>query len=353
VNGVKATEPKAYFGSVRVKRQILDNSSVGLLFVGKHTPDNDDGVLDLDGAFRGSDWQLSYQLARSFNNQKGGFAGSSGLMVFKDNFVLGMRTKYIEEDFDADQVGFVPWKGTGEFTVFGGPRWYYKDGYVRQILLYSGFSLNHKNVESYLDHMGVLGYNMQFRDNWGFEVTFIAGRSKDRGIKYDSYEFDYSNWYNVSPKWYGNWGGNILKTYNFSRNYLAFYSSTWAEVGWHAMRVLDVGTQLNVFIEGNPDNKVEDVTYNARPFLSVTPLNDLNVRLYLDNVYVRSTKQMKQMIFGFLFSYSFLPKSWIYLAVNEVRDRSDQFSSSGILLPNTLHVRDRVSVLKVKYLYYF
>jgi hypothetical protein len=62
---------------------------------------------------------------------------------------------------------------------------------------------------------------------------------------------------------------------------------------------------------------------------------------------------MQQMIFGFLFSYSFLPKSWIYLAINEVRDRSDQFSSSGILLPNTLHVRDRVSVLKVKYLYYF
>jgi hypothetical protein len=85
----------------------------------------------------------------------------------------------------------------------------------------------------------------------------------------------------------------------------------------------------------------------------VTPLNDLNVRIYLDNVYVRSTKQVQQMIFGFLFSYSFLPKSWIYLAVNEVRDRSDQFDPTGRLLPNTLHARDRVSVLKVKYLYYF
>lgn len=353
VNGAKATEPKAYFGSVRLKRQILDNSSIGVLFVGKHTPNNDDGVLDIDGAFRGSDWQFSYQLARSFNNQQGGFAGSSGLMIFKDDYIFAIRNKYIEDDFNVDQVGFVPWKGTGEFTVMGGPRWYFKDGYVRQILTYAGLVLNHKKIEGYTDHMGALGYNMQFRDNWGFEVTFIAGRSEDRGIKYDSYEFDYSNWYNVSPKWYGSWGGNLLKTYNFSRNYLAFYSSTWAEVGWHAMRVLDVGTQLNVFIEGNPDNKVEDVTYNARPYLSVTPLNDLNVRVYLDNVYVRSTKQTQQMIFGFLFSYSFLPKSWIYLAVNEVRDRSDQFSTSGILLPNTLHVRDRVSVLKVKYLYYF
>ncbi|TSA19295.1 hydrolase [bacterium] len=353
VDGTKATEPKAYFGSVRLKRQILDNSSIGLLFVGKHTPNNDDGVLDIDGAFRGSDWQLSYQLARSFNNQQGGLAASTGLLMFKDDLILGIRSKYIEEDFDADQVGYVPWKGTGGFTVFGGPRWYFKDGYIKQILIYSGFSLNHKKIESYVDHMGVLGYNMQFRDNWGFEVTFVAGRSKDRGVKYDSYEFDFSNWYNVSPKWYGNWGGSLLKTYNFSRDYLAYYYSTWSEIGWHATRVLDVGTMLNVFVEGNPDNKIEDITYNARPFVSVTPLNDLNIRIYLDNVYVRSTKQVQQMIFGFLFSYSFLPKSWIYLAVNEVRDRSDQFDQTGRLLPNTLHARDRVSVLKVKYLYYF
>jgi hypothetical protein len=353
VNGAKATEPKAYFGSVRLKRQILDNSSIGLLFVGKHTLNNDDGVLDIDGAFRGSDWQLSYQLARSFNNQQGGFAASSGLVMFKDNLIFGVRTKVIEEDFDADQVGFVPWKGTADVMVLGGPRWYFKEGYIRQILIYSGFSLNHKKIESYTDHLGALGYNMQFRDNWGFEVSFYAGRSRDRGVTYNSYEFDYSNWYNVSPKWYGSWGGSFLKTYNFSRNYLAYYSSTWAEVGWHAMRVLDVGTMLNVFIEGNPDNKIQDITYNARPFLSVTPLNDLNVRVYLDNVYVRSTKQMQQMIFGFLFSYSFLPKSWIYLAINEVRDRSDQFSPTGALLPNTIHVKDRVSVLKVKYLYYF
>jgi hypothetical protein len=353
LGGTRMTEPEATFGSVRLKKQILDNSSVGILYVGKHTPANDDGVLDIDGAFRGSDWQLSYQLARSFNNNEGGYAGAVGLMMFKDDFVLGIRSNYIENDFNADQVGFVPWKGTGEFTVFGGPRWYYNDGYVRQILLYSGFSLGHKEVEAYTDHMGVLGYNMQFRDNWGFEVTFVAGRSKDRNVKYDSYEFDYSNWYRISPKWFGSWGGSLLKTYNFSRNYLAVYSSTWAEVGWHALRVLDVGTAFNVFIEGNPDNKIQDITYNARPYFSVTPYNDLSVRVYLDNVFVRSTKQVQQMVFGLLFSYSFLPKSWIYLAINEVRDRSPQFSATGALLPNTLHVRDRVSVLKIKYLYYF
>ena len=108
-----------------------------------------------------------------------------------------------------------------------------------------------------------------------------------------------------------------------------------------------------MYIEGNPAGTIQDITYNARPYFSWTPINDLNLRVYLDNVFVRSSDRVERAIFGALFSYSFLPKSWIYLAINEIRDRSDQFDLAGSLLPNTLHVTDRVSVLKIKYLYYF
>ena len=353
MNGAKEIEPRAYFGSARVKKQILGNSSVGLLFVGKHTDGYDTGVLDVDGAFRASDWQLSYQLARSFRNSQGDFGGSAGFLMFSDDMILGVRGRYIGKDFDVNEVGFVPWKGTGELTVMGGPRWYFDEGYLKQILVYVGGLLSYERVDGYTDHAWALGLNMQYRDNWGYEITFIRGRSKDLDVKYNLWELDYSSWFNVYQEWRAGAGGSVLKTYNFSRNYLATYSSTWAEFSWHALKVLDVGTSFNMFIEGNPDNKIEDITYNARPYFSVTPLNDLNVRVYLDHVYVRSTKQTQQVILGLIFSYSFLPKSWIYLAINEVRDRSDQFSRAGILLPNTLHVKDRVSVLKVKYLYYF
>jgi hypothetical protein len=75
--------------------------------------------------------------------------------------------------------------------------------------------------------------------------------------------------------------------------------------------------------------------------------------VYVDNVYLRSSDNVRQIIAGFLFSYQFLPKSWIYFALNEVRDRSDEYGPTGILLPNRLHTKDRVSVLKLKYLYYF
>lgn len=352
-DGESVTEPRAYFSSIRLKRQILDNSSIGALFVGKHTREGDNGVLDIDGAFRSSDWQWSYQFARSFKDKAGDFAASTGFLMFKDNMLLLIRSRYIGQDFDINQVGYVPWLGTGEFTTIGGPRWYFKEGYVRQILLMTGTVLNYKHVEGYTDHSGALIFNMQFRNNWGFELDYIVGRSKDQGVRYDSYELDYSSWFNISPSWYANANGAFAKTYNFSRNYLGLYFSFGSEAGWHVTKVLDIGTSYNMFVEGSPDNKIQDITYNARPFISVTPLNDLNLRLYVDNVYVRSKKRLERIIGGLLFSYSFLPKSWIYLAINEIRDRSDEFGPSGLILPNTLHVTDRVSVLKIKYLYYF
>jgi len=280
-------------------------------------------------------------------------ATSAGFLMTKDNMMLFIRGRYIGDSFDVNQVGYVPWIGTGEFTSIGGPRWYFKEGYISQILLLGGFSFNYKKVETYIDQSGVLVFNMQFRNNWGYEFDYIVGRSKDQGIVYDSYELDYSSWFNISPKWYGNVYGGYSKSYNFSREYLARYLSLGSQFGWHALKVLDVGTSFNMFVEGNPDNQIQDITYNARPFISITPVNDLNLRVYLDNVFVRSTKRTERIIFGALFSYSFLPKSWIYLAVNELRNRSDQFDPNGILLPNRLHVTDRESVFKIKYLYYF
>jgi len=56
------TEEQAYFGTARIKKQIFGNSSVGLLMVGKQTKDNTYGVIDIDGAFRESSWQLAYHL---------------------------------------------------------------------------------------------------------------------------------------------------------------------------------------------------------------------------------------------------------------------------------------------------
>ena len=179
------------------------------------------------------------------------------------------------------------------------------------------------------------------------------GESKDEEVQYQACNLNFSSWCHLSPKWHGYIFGGYSKTYNFSREFLAYYSWLGGEISWQALKTLDIGTSANAFIEGNPEGNIEDVTYNARPYISATPINNLNIRFYFDNVFVRSSDHLEQTIFGFLFSYNFSPKSWIYFAVNEIRDRSDQYGSTGYLLPNRLHIIDRAGVFKVKYLYYF
>ncbi|QQS36186.1 MAG: carbohydrate binding family 9 domain-containing protein [Ignavibacteriales bacterium] len=347
------TEPQAWFGSGRIKKQILDNSSVGILFVGKQTKDNTYGVVDIDGAFRTSEWQLSYQVARSIKNSDGDFAASAGLTSFSQTWLNLGRIRYIGDKFDINQVGYVPWIGTTQVTVLSGPIWRYDEGYISQILLYGGFSLYHEKVDAYMDRDAAFGYNMQFRDNWGFELNLSLGRSKDSDKEFTSYEASLSSWYNISPKWSGNLYGGYTRTYNFDRDYLAYYSWLGAYISWQAFSVFNVGTSYNMYTEFDPDGKIEDIAFNARPYFSLTPINDLNIRVYVDNVFIRSTDRMERIIAGFLFSYNFLPKSWIYFAINEAHDRSDEYDTANNLLPGRMHLSSRAAVLKIKYLYYF
>lgn len=346
-------EPQAYFASARVKKHILDNSAIGILYVGKFTQGNTYGVIDIDGAFRTSGWQLSYQIARSVKNNDGDFGGSAGFVMLGERWLTLARTRIIGEKFDIDEIGFVPWRGTAEVTALTGPRWYYSDGYVSQILLYAGGSLYNEKVDGYTDQSAILGYNMQFRTNWGFEINLIMGQSRDQGVNYRSYEGSWSSWFNPSPDFRGNFWGGYSRSYNFRRNYLASYGWSGIDFGVQVLKTLQAGSSLSANLEFKPDRSLEDVVLNGRPYLSLTPVNDLNIRFYLDVLYFKSTDHLEQTIFGLLFSYNFLPKSWIYLAVNEFRDRRPEYDALGSVQPNRLHVTDRAGVLKLKYLYYF
>jgi hypothetical protein len=354
--GTRLIEPRAQFASVRLKRQILGNSSIGLLFVGKHSDKADNGVLDIDGAFRGSNWQLAYQVAGSYDNSVTDFASSFGYRMVDETYAVLLKGRFVNSDFNVDQVGYVPWKGTGNFVGLVGPRWYFKEGYISELSIYAGPIFGYKKFENYTDHGGLLGFNMALRDNWGWEIDLNYYKEKDRdtdaSVIFNCFEIDYSAWFNISPKWNANIYGGYAKTYNFTRHFLSFYNWNGLSFDWRAAATVSLGTSLNMYVEGDPRFKVQDITYNARPYISFTPVNDMNIRVYVDNVFVRSTDRMEQIIGGFLFSYNFLPKSWIYLALNEFRNRSDEFDGMGNTLPNRMHVAERAGVIKLKYLYY-
>lgn len=346
-------EEQAYFGAARVSRQVLGNSSIGVLFVGKQTANNTDGVIDIDGAFRGSNWQLAYQVARSIHNDEGDFAGSAGYISFHKDYLLFARTRIIGSEFDISEIGYVPWQGTAQVSTLYGPRWYYDEGYLRQLLIYGGLGGTYENDDLYTDTFGFLGLNMQFRDNWGYELNVSVGNSIDDEVEYTSYNASLNSWMNISPKWHLWYNIGYEKSYNFSREYLSFYSWANTEFSYNIADELELGTQVNIWVEGNEHYDIADITYNTRPYLSVTPVNDLNMKLYVDNVFMRSSDQFERFIVGFLFSWNFSPKSWVYFAYNEIQERPELEDGMSRTMHRPFRVQDRASVLKIKYLYYF
>ena len=352
-NGVKQTEDRAYFTSGRIKKTILDNSTIGLLYVGKQSGSNTYGVVDIDGAFRTSGWQLSYQLARSIKNSQGDYAASAGFIQLGESFANFARVRSVGSDFDISQVGYVPWTGTTQFTTLHGPIWRPKSGAISQIFPYAGLALYNKTYENYTDHGFLLGYNMQFRSNWGFEFDYSFLKTKDVGYIYDSYELNFSSWYNINPKWNANLYGGYSKTYNFARGFVGPYNWVGFYISWKALNELEVGTSYDMYIEQKPDRSLQAITYNARPYFSFTPVNNMNFRVYVDNLYTTETDHLERILLGVLFSYNFSPKSWIYFAFNQLNDRSPQYDQNGMQLPQRMHLTAQAGVLKIKYLYYF
>lgn len=346
-------ENQSVFGVARIRKQIMDNSTIGMLFVGKNSNGNNYGVLDVDGAFRGANWQLAYQFARSFKNSEGDYAASIGYKKFTENWITLGKARYIGEKFDISQIGYVPWLGTASTTLLTGPMWFFEDSSLKNILLYFGTDFSYEKVDSYTDVSALFGFNMQFKSNWGYEINFSYGKAKDLEIKYDNYSLSLSSWFHTNPKWGGNINFNYSKTYNFARKYLASFISLYTGIQYRPSSSLEIGTSVNIWIENKPDGSTEEIYYNSRPFISLTPLNNMNFRLYVDNTLTKTSGKVLDVKIGFLFSYNFSPKSWIYLALNDVYDRSTEYDESKKILPNRLHLVDRAGVVKVKYLYYF
>ncbi len=352
LNNKNFNEPKAYFGAFRIKRKILDNSSIGILFVTKNSKNGSNSVFDIDGAFRNSDWQLSYQIAASLKDSKSDFAFSTGFKKFTKYWGTLFKMRGIGKNFNVSEIGFVPWLGTFSSAIVTGPVFIFDEGFIRNIFTYSGANFNYEDEDFFYDRGFILGVSVSMRDGWGFEVNMSSGKSKDNSIIYNSLDLNLGSWINISQNWSANFWSGYSNTFNFRRNYLASYSWFGIQFNARPFGFLNLGASSEIFIEGNPENKIEDITLTSRPFISLTPFNNLNIRLYVDNLYLKSSDKLQRLLIGFLFSWNFSPKSWIYLAVNELKSRVNEFDNNNILNSKLITV-DRIGVFKVKYLYYF
>ncbi len=348
-NGAKITENEALFGVARLKKSLFENSTVGMLFAGKSSSGKGQSVLAIDGAYRKSNFQWSMQLGKSFGENGNGFAFSSGARYLSKDMLFQLRSRWIDKDFNVSEVGYVPWRGTGRLGLISGPTFRYETGMFRSIVPYAGMDISYESGEKYVERSMIAGISFQFRTQLGLEMNMSLGKAKEQETIFNYSEYSASFW-----GWYGQ-----AKSFNLYLNRYYGYNYNMNDFGWTNDITLTGAYAINTRFstelrsetiwEYRKGNSLNDVYYMFRPMIVMALHKDIHLRLYVDNLIKNSSGRLERCFFGGLLSYNFSPKSWIYLAYNDLMESR---AATGAVSRYSLESLSKIMVLKVKYLYY-
>ena len=257
-------------------------------------------------------------------------------------------TGVIYDSFDVGDVGYVPWAGIKELTIFSGPFLQYQKGALSTLWFGSGFSLFQEPGEKNdWSKSGFLIFNPKFRNNWGCSIVLRGGMYHEANTDYLSRGMNLSVWGN-SPRcdlWFG---GNINYSYNYRRDFLAFQANTYHGFYWPIIPRVSLEVNSNFWVEWDTTNTIIAVWPMATPRIDFTITPRMSFGIF--NEFVLTTPgtdfgktEFLSNRFGFLFTYNFKPKSWLYIALNDYRTNQN----------GSLRLQNQVGAVKVKYLVYF
>ncbi|MEO0183141.1 MAG: hypothetical protein ABIL40_06670, partial [candidate division WOR-3 bacterium] len=341
-------EPRRGFGVFRGKYKVLENSDMGILFSG--TAVNGDAynyAIGVDGVYRSGPSQLIIQGAMSDKIGKRDWAVSSGYFGFIKSFLTMGSLQVIGDSFDVGDIGYVPWTGMKKFMLFTGPYITYPTGFLRNFWTGLGGALVQDPGEEEWSKIGFFNFNFNFRSNWGASLEFEGGPYYDADTNFLFRCTNLSVWGN-GPR-YNIWGGaNVNYSYNYYRGFLAYQLNSWYGFYWTMMPRVSVELNSNLWVEWDTLNTIIAIWPSATPRIDITITPTMTFGIF--NEFVFNTPGMDfgkteylSNRFGFLFSYNFKPKSWLYIALNDYRKNQGQ----GLALQN------QVGAIKAKYLIYF
>jgi len=348
-SGDTLIEPKKGFGVMRAKIGVLQNSDLGFLVSGMAVnSDTYNYAIGLDGVYRSGPNQLVMQGAFSERNNKKGFAFSSGFMGFIKNFLTLSSAQFIQDSFDVRDIGYVPWAGMKKFMLFTGPYKTYPKGLLRNLWIGFGGALIQNPGEMDWTKLGFFCFNPNLRNNWGGNLEFEAGPYYEADTSFLFRCVNLSIWGNGAK--YNIWfGGNVNYSYNYSRNFLAYQASTWHGFYWTIMPRISLNLDSYSWVEWDTTNTIISIWPVATPRLDFTITPTMTFGIFNEFVFTTpgtdfgKTEYLTNR-FGFLFSYNFKPKSWLYIALNDYRVQDEM---------GRLELQNQVGAIKAKYLIYF
>lgn len=344
------SEPRKGYGVLRFKHRLFESSDIGMLFSGSMV-DNDDYncALGFDGVIRSGLNQVIIQGAASRRNEKNGWAINSGYFGYLGNFQTMISACAIHDSFDVGDIGFVPWVGTKSIEIHSGPYKRYNKGLMSELYYGPGIILTQEQGEKRnWSKLATFTVSTTFRNKWGFNIDTEIGTYYEADTSYFRRDIGFYLW-SSRAKYNVQCGSNYTYSYNYYRDYLTYQCSSWILYYYSVVPRVAIQLNSNLWIEWNPLNEVIAVTPIFTPRLHL--IMTRNVSLSIFNEFVMSMPEanfgeteLLSNRMGFLFSWNFSPKSWLYIALNDYQEQNE----IGKLRP-----KSRISAIKVKYLIYF
>ncbi|MGB9721899.1 MAG: DUF5916 domain-containing protein, partial [bacterium] len=344
------TIPEQGFGVLRIRHSIFKNSEIGMILSGTVTnKENYNSALEIDGVYRKGPSQFTFQSALSDRNGEIGWGVSTGGLYLTQNFGVQGSFLGITDLFDVSEIGYVPWTGMKKFYIGVGPRHFFKTGIINNIFLKPSTTLLKESGGYNWSKIFGFSIDTQLRNLWGFSFTMENGKKFEADTSYTYYGVNTSVSSGHHQKFRSSFGCSYAYCYNYHQNWLAPQFSTWFSGALFPISPVSVSLSTDFIVEWNPEGIIALITPYATPRIDFTITPTMTFGIFNEFVFntpdtdFEKTKILSNR-FGFLFSYNFKPKSWLYIALNDYRVKNEM---------DKLILKNQVGAIKAKYLIYF
>lgn len=349
IPGMVVEVPNRGFAAARVNRAILDNSDIGMMFSGSMVDrDNYNYAIGLDGALRSGPSQLILQSAVSDKNGARGWAVSSGGIYRASNFIAVGSFLKVDTSFYVGDIGYVPWQGVTDLYLAAGPARYPETGPLLRMYFEPGIVLTKYPESDEWSKFASIFFEPNFRNMWGFNIYSQIGQMYEVDTNYFYRDLDVSVWSGLRPSYNIHFGFNYAHRYNYYRQWIASQLWIWHWMSFVPVSQLSLITYGDFIMEWDPTGELHAITPIWTPRIEYQINADMNISLYSEFVFLTeggdlSTAEVYSNRIGFLFSWNFSPKSWLYVAFNDLRRDEGE----------GLELAERIGAIKIKYLIYF
>lgn len=313
--------PEYNLGVLRLKRDVLKSSTIGLTMVEKRWQNDYNRVLGLDGVFN-----LPHQLyfttqlvvgaPGSFNTNYGGF-----LRLARENNIYHYHLRYTEyaENFkeSVNGIGFITDDNRRELDSAIEYKWWIKKAGIEFLQYFSNYNAYWAKTNTTLRSWEIVQeWELYLTNKFSFAIDFVRDYQLfEKG--FHNYDLELAIGYNTEE-----WSSTEV-SYQFGRNFDLDYWMATAETRFKVHNKLSVDYELRK-LHFNPDPDEESTWLNIATLnYQFTP--DLFVRLFTQH----RKENNRVYVYG-LFGWRFkLPNSAIYFVYTR-----DDFDRPGLARGN-------------------